>query len=58
MVRDDHEDAQKQEASRSIGNKSSKTGLSERAGINFVSKGETNQVDWRATMVADLIAKT
>jgi hypothetical protein len=52
------QDAQKQEASRSIGNKSSKTGPSEMAGIAFVSEGATNQVDWRATMVADLIAKT
>jgi hypothetical protein len=38
--------------------KSSKKGPSEMAGIAFVSEGATNQVDWRAAMVADLIAKT
>jgi hypothetical protein len=26
--------------------------------IAFVSKGVANQVDWRVTMVADLVAKT
>jgi hypothetical protein len=41
-----------------IRGKSSKMGLSEMEGIAFVSEGETNQVDWRATMVADLVAKT
>jgi hypothetical protein len=54
------QDAQKQEASRSMfkGNKSSKKGLNEMAGIAFVSEGATNQVDWRVAMVADMIAKT
>jgi hypothetical protein len=52
------QDAQEQEASRSmIRGKSSKTGPSKMAGIDFVSEGATNQVDWRAAMVADLIAK-
>jgi hypothetical protein len=40
-----------------IRGKSSKTGLSEMAGIAFVSEGATNQVDWRATVVANLKAK-
>ena len=31
--------------------------MSEMAWIAFVSEGATNQVDWRATMVADLITK-
>jgi hypothetical protein len=54
------QDAQEQEASRSMfkGNKSSKKGLNEMAGIAFISEGATNQVDWRAAMVADMIAKT
>jgi hypothetical protein len=33
-------------------------GLSEMAGIDFVSEGATNEVDWRETMVADLTGKT
>ena len=32
-------------------------GSCEMVGIAFVSEGATNQVDWRATMVADLVAK-
>jgi hypothetical protein len=53
------QDAQKQEASRSMfkGSESSKTGPSEMIGIHFVSKGETDQVDWRESMVVDLVAK-
>jgi hypothetical protein len=31
---------------------------SEMAGIAFMSEGAANQVDWRAAMVADRIAKT
>jgi hypothetical protein len=41
-----------------IKGKSSKKGPSEMEGIVFISKGATNRVDWRAAMVADLIAKT
>jgi hypothetical protein len=53
------QDAQEQEASRSmIRVKSSKKAPSEMAGIAFVSEGAANQVDWRAAMVADPIAKT
>jgi len=53
------QDAQKQKASRSMfKGKSSKKSLSEMAGIAFFSKGAANQVDWRASMVADMIAKT
>jgi hypothetical protein len=53
------QDAQEQEASRSMirGSESSETGQSMMAGIAFVSEGATNQVDWRAGMVADLVAK-
>jgi hypothetical protein len=40
------------------GNKSSKKGPNEMAGIAFCSEGAVDQVDWRATMVADMIAKT
>jgi hypothetical protein len=36
---------------------SSKTSLSQMAGITFVSEGATNHVDSRATMVGDMIAK-
>jgi hypothetical protein len=32
-------------------------GPSEMVGIAFVSEGATNQVDWRATIVADLKGK-
>jgi hypothetical protein len=48
-----------QEASRGIfkGSKSSKKHLSEMAGLDFCSKGAADQVDWRATMVTDLVAK-
>jgi hypothetical protein len=38
--------------------KSSKMGPSEMTRIAFVLEGVTNQVDWIATMVADMIAKT
>jgi hypothetical protein len=52
------QDVEEQEASRSmIRGKSSKQGLSEMAWIAFVSVGATNQVDWRASMVVDLIVK-
>jgi hypothetical protein len=52
-------DAQVQEASRSmVRGKSLKKGPSEMAGIAFVSEGVANQVDCRATMVADLTTKT
>ena len=52
------QDAQEEEAYRSmIRGKSSKTSLSEMVGIAFVSEGATNQVDWRAVMVADVIMK-
>ena len=51
------QDAQKQEASRSIGSKSSQPGRSEMAGIDFVLEGATNQVDWREGMLAYLIVK-
>jgi hypothetical protein len=45
-------DAQEHEASRSmIKCKSLKMGLSEMIGIVFVSKGTTNQVDWRETKI-------
>jgi hypothetical protein len=48
---------QEQEAFRSmIKGKSSKMGLSEMARITFMSKGATNQTDWRAGMIADMIA--
>jgi hypothetical protein len=40
-----------------IKGKSSKQGPSEMAGIAFVSKRAMNQVDWRAGMIANLIAK-
>jgi hypothetical protein len=40
-----------------IRGKSSKKGLSEMAWIDFGSEGGDNQVDWRSTMVADLIEK-
>jgi hypothetical protein len=53
------QDAQEQEASRSmIRGKSLKQGLNEMAGIDFISEGAANRVDWRGTMIADLIAKT
>jgi hypothetical protein len=53
------QDAQEQEASRSIiRGKSSEQGLSKMAGIAFVSEGAANQEDWRAAMVADMVAKT
>jgi hypothetical protein len=39
------QDAQKQEASRSIGSKSSEQGPSEMAGRAFMSEGATNQGD-------------
>jgi hypothetical protein len=42
------QDAQKQEASWSIDSKSLQLGPREMAGIDFVSKGAANQVDWRA----------
>jgi hypothetical protein len=59
MVRDGHAGCSEKEASRSmIRGKSSKMGPSEMAGIDFCSEGETNQVDWRETMVADLVVKT
>jgi len=38
--------------------KSLKMGPSEMARIAFISEGAANRLDWRATMVADLIAKT
>jgi hypothetical protein len=52
-------DALEQEASRSMfkGSKSSKKGPKEMAGIAFASEGATNQVDWRAAMVANMITK-
>jgi hypothetical protein len=52
--------AQEQEASRSMfkGSKSSKKGSNEMAGIAFDSEGAVDQVDWRASMVADMVAKT
>jgi hypothetical protein len=31
---------------------------SEMVGIAYVSKGASNQVDWRESMVTDLVAKT
>jgi hypothetical protein len=52
------QDTHKQEASRSIDNKSSEKCSSEMAIIASLSKGATNHVDWRATMVADQITKT
>jgi len=52
------QDAQERKASRSmIKGKSSKTGPSKMAGIDFVSEGAANQVDWRGSMVENLIAK-
>jgi len=53
------QDAQEKEASRSMfrGSESSETGQSEMAGIASVSEGATNQVDWRAGMVADMVEK-
>jgi hypothetical protein len=53
------QDAQKQETSRSMfrGSESSETGQTIMAGIASVSEGATNQVYWRAGMVADLVAK-
>jgi hypothetical protein len=49
------QDSQEKEASRSmIIRKSSKTGLSEMAGITSISEGEANQVDWRVDMVAKI----
>jgi hypothetical protein len=48
---------QEQEAFRGmIIGKSSKMGPSEMAGITFMSKGATNQMDWREGMVVDMIA--
>jgi hypothetical protein len=38
--------------------KSSKKGPSEMAGIDFVSEGAIDQVDWRAAIIADMVAKT
>jgi hypothetical protein len=38
--------------------KSSKKGPNEMVGIAFVSKRAANQVDWKASMVVDIIAKT
>jgi hypothetical protein len=53
------QDAQAQEASRSMfKGMYSKKGLSEMEGISFVSEGAAEQVDWRASMVANLKAKT
>jgi hypothetical protein len=53
------QDAQEQDPSRSmIRGKSSKKGPSDMAGITFVSEGATNQLDWKAGMVADLAMKT
>jgi hypothetical protein len=49
---------QRAAGSEQLVKKSSKMGPSEMAGIAFVSKGPTNHVDWRAAMVADLVAKT
>jgi hypothetical protein len=51
------QDDQKHESSRSIGNKSSQPSPSEMTRIAFVLEGEANQVDWRARMVAYMIAK-
>jgi hypothetical protein len=48
---------QEQEDFRSmIRGKSSKMSPSEMEGITFMSKGATNQMDWRAGMVVDMIA--
>jgi hypothetical protein len=53
------QNAQAQEASRSmIKGKYSTKGLSETKGIAFVLEVATNHVDWKASMVADLIMKT
>jgi hypothetical protein len=53
------QDAQEKETSRSMfrGSESSETGHTIMEGIASVSEGATNQVDWRAGMVADLVAK-
>jgi hypothetical protein len=60
MVQDGH--ARCSRARRLLGSmfkgNSSKKGLKKMVGIVFVSKGATNQVDCRATMVVDMIAKT
>jgi hypothetical protein len=40
-----------------IRGKFSQTGSSEMVGIDFVSKGATNWVDWRTDMVENLIVK-
>jgi hypothetical protein len=39
------------------GSESSEIGQIMVAWITFVSEGETNQVDWRASIVVDLVAK-
>ena len=54
------QDAQEREAFRGMfkGSKSLKKSLNKMARIDFCSEGAANQVDWRASMVADLIAKT
>jgi len=39
------------------GNLSLKKGSNEVAGIALCSEGATDQVNWRATLVADMIAK-
>jgi hypothetical protein len=51
------QDAQEKKGSRSMfkGSESSKIGQIMTAGVNFVPEGETNQVDWRTCMVADLV---
>jgi hypothetical protein len=53
------QNAQEQEASKSMfKGKSSKKGRSKIARIAFISERAANQMDWRAAIVADLIAKT
>jgi hypothetical protein len=50
------QDAQKQEASRS--RVSSKMGSCHTTGFASVTEGATNQVDWRAVVVADPVWET
>jgi hypothetical protein len=54
------QDAQEQDDSRRMfkGKKSYKKGLNEMVGINLCSKGEFDQVDWRESIVVDMIVKT